>query len=219
MIVDDHDAVRAGVRLVLNPAVKAGMLSVVGLAADGDEAIEQADQHNPQVIVLDYRMPAGSVDGTDLISVLRERSPASRIVIYTGITEFRLAHRVLEAGATAVVSKSDSSENLTRAIVSAARNKPFLSPQFAHDADAEALDLTPRQLTVIRYSAVGLTVEQMAERMGIGNETVRHHLKAAMGRLRVSSRAHLVGRAMWSGLLPEDEAAAGGAENADTPED
>lgn len=175
-------------------------IKLVGVAASGPEVLAKAVELKPQVICVDYHMPGG-VDGLELCRQLREEVPESEIIFYTGVLEFRLAQRAMDAGASGLVAKGDNLNDLITAVVRVSRGQPYLSPKFAHDADRQDLNLSERQMSVVRHTANGLTTTEMAQRMGLSEETVRHHLKQAMGRLNVSSRAHLVAKALRNGLV------------------
>jgi two-component system, NarL family, response regulator LiaR len=197
LVADDHKAVILGVVHLLG---KRPEISIVGVAASGPDALEKAQALKPQVVCLDYHMPGG-IDGLELCRQVRRAAPDSALVLYTGVVEFRLAQRAMEAGARGVVAKGDNLDELVTAILRAARGDLYLSPRFAADADRQQLDLSERQMSVVRHTANGLSTSEMAERMGLSEETVRHHLKQAMGRLDVSSRAHLVAKALRNGLV------------------
>lgn len=199
-LVDDHQVVLLGMHALF--LGRKDDIKVVGIASNGDEALELAKDKDPDVMCLDYRMPGGSVDGFELTQRLREEAPGTRLVLYTGVDEFKMAKRAMEAGVTAVVSKDDKNTDLVEATLMAAVNRPYVSPAFAAEAESgEFRELSARQMTVLRHIANGLGTKEIAEQMNLSEETVRHHVKQVTARLGASGRAHAVAIGLRNALL------------------
>jgi DNA-binding NarL/FixJ family response regulator len=127
---------------------------------------------------------------------LRAEQPDVDVVFYTGIEEIGLAARAFAAGAKGVVSKADSPTDLLKAVLLASRGRTFTSPAFAANAESHDFDdLSPKQLDVLRLLAQGLERKQIAERMQIGEETVKTHLAEVRRKLgaRTSAQAVAIG--------------------------
>ena len=124
LIADDHDVVRSGVRAILE--AQEGW-TVVGEAADGKEAIDQALATRPDVVVLDYSLPV--LNGIEATRQIRARVPGAEVLIFTMHDTATLVREVLEAGARGFLLKSDARRFLIAAVESLAAHKPFFTSQ------------------------------------------------------------------------------------------
>jgi DNA-binding NarL/FixJ family response regulator len=201
LIVDDHPVVRDGLR---------GMLSrdpdfeVVGEAEDGRAALTAAETLEPDVILMDLRMPG--MGGAAAIRELGERNLAARVLVLTTYDTDSDVVPALEAGATGYLLKDSPREELVRAIRAAARGEAVLAPSVAtrlvsqlrapaHDA------LSERELEVLRLIAQGETNRGAAARLFISEATVKTHLLHIYAKLDVNDRAAAVAVAYERGLL------------------
>ena len=172
-------------------------VEVVAYANDPQQALEACREHRPRVAVLD-----DTLDGLSLCRRLKTEVPRVACVMYTGRDEAGLAQRALAAGAKAVVSKTEDAADLVRAVLLAARGKTYISPAFAERAyDRERPELTPKQAEVLHLLADGLERKEIAERMGIGEETVKSHLAEARRRLGARTSAQAVAIGVANSLL------------------
>ena len=193
VVVDDHQMVVLGLRTLfhLRPEVQ-----VVAWARDAEEALEACRRHRPAVAIVDVALDSSGIDGIELCRRLRAELPAVDVVLYTGMLELRLAERALAAGARGVVSKSDRPDDLLRAILLASRGRTYMSPAVVERAGRHAFrELPPKQLAALRLLAQGLERKQIAEEMGIGEETVKTHLSEVRRKLgaRTSAQAVAIG--------------------------
>jgi DNA-binding NarL/FixJ family response regulator len=193
VVVDDHQMVVLGLRTLFNarPDVR-----IVAWAHNAHDALDACRTHRPAVAVVDVALDGSAVDGLELCRRLNADLPDVKVVFYTGKQELRLAESAFAAGATGVVSKADRSGDLVRAVLLASRGKTYMSPDFVARADQrDFADLPPRQLAVLRLLAQGLERKQIAERMGIGEETVKTHLSELRRKLgaRTSAQAVAIG--------------------------
>jgi NarL family two-component system response regulator LiaR len=148
------------------------------------------------VTVLDLALEGSDVDGLELARLMRRELPETEVVLYTGVDELGLAAKAFAAGAKGVVSKGDRSGDLLRAVLLASRGRTYTSPAFAARADSRDFDeLSPKQLYALRLLAQGLERRAIAERMGIGEETVKTHLAEVRRKLgaRTSAQAVAIG--------------------------
>ncbi len=201
LIVDDHPVVRDGLR---------GMLSsdpdfeVVGEAADGAEALVMAEARDPDVILMDLRMPG--LGGAAAIRELRERGLPARVLVLTTYDSDRDVVPALEAGATGYLLKDSPRDELVRAIRAAARGEAVLAPSVAtrlvSQLRAPAADtLSERELEVLRLIAQGETNRGAATQLFISEATVKTHLIHIYTKLDVNDRAAAVAVAYERGLL------------------
>ena len=204
LIADDHLIVREGLRLILETAE--GM-ELVGEAVDGAEAVRLASQLQPDVVLMDLRMPG--MDGLMAIERLRETHPQVAVVILTTYNEDDLMVRGLKAGARGYLLKDTGRETLFHAIRAAARGEMLLNPEIvakvlAHAAAPEPvadLELTDREREVLDAVAQGERSKEIAARLHITERTVKAHLTNIYNKLGVDSRAAAVAEAIQRGWL------------------
>jgi DNA-binding NarL/FixJ family response regulator len=194
LLADDHPALTAAVSSYLTEHG----FEVVGPAPDGRRAVLLAKDEQPDVALVDYRMPR--LMGVELIAALREASPGTRIVVYTAEGDEQLARDVLEAGAVALVLKEAPLADLVRALESALAGGSYLDPALAKGVEPSR-KLTQRELDVLGLLAEGLQHEEIGRRLGISSETVRTHLRKASDRLGAATRTQAVATALRLGLI------------------
>ena len=191
LIVDDHATVRMGIRLVLQAADD---LEVVGEAADGRSAISMARALSPDVILMDLRMPV--LDGIEATKALHEKY---RVVVLTTFDDDEYLFGALQAGAHGFLLKSAEPQAIILGVRAAARGESVLDPQvtarilaraLAPEPEAKKLpdDLTGRELEVLQGIGEGLSNPQLAQRLGIGQSTVKTHVSQVLAKLGVSTR-------------------------------
>ncbi|MBN2392835.1 MAG: response regulator transcription factor [Anaerolineae bacterium] len=206
LIADDHLIVREGLRLILETAE--GM-ELVGEAADGAEAVRLASQLQPDVVLMDLRMPG--MDGLTAIERLRETHPHIAVVILTTYNEDDLMVRGLRVGARGYLLKDTDRETLFHTIRAAARGELLLKPEIvakvlAHAAAPESastsdLELTERECEVLEAVARGERSKEVAAHLHITERTVKAHLTNIYNKLGVDSRAAAVAEAIQRGWL------------------
>ena len=194
LIADDHPALTSAVSGYL----ASNGFEVVGPVADGRRAIDLATVEQPDLALVDFRMPR--LSGTELVVALREASPETRIVVYTADADEQIASDVLSAGAAALVLKEAPLADLVRALEAALAGGSYLDPSLAK-VTAPASKLTPRELDVLKLLAEGLQHEEIGRRLGISSETVRTHLRKACDRLDAATRTQAVATALRLGLI------------------
>jgi DNA-binding NarL/FixJ family response regulator len=202
VVVDDHPMVVLGLRTLFHnrPEVR-----VVAFAHDAEEAMQACREHRPRVAVLDVALEGSDIDGFDLCRRLHTEIPEIEVVFYTGREEIGLAKKAFEAGAKGVVSKGDKAGDLLKAVLLASRGKTYTSPAFAARAESsEFEELSPKQLSALRHLADGLERKQIAERMGIGEETVKTHLSEVRRKLGARTSAQAVAIGLVNSLFPTD---------------
>jgi two-component system response regulator NreC len=212
ILADDHAVVRRGMQALLE---REPDFSVVGVAADGLEAVRMTERLKPEVLVLDLMMPGFS--GLEALRILRERSPRTRIVILSMHSSSAFIAQALQAGAIGYVLKGCTEENLVRAVKEAAAGRRFLSPpvtEIAIDAYIEQSKtgpfdphetLTSRQREVLQLVAEGKTNAEIAARLNISRRTVENHRSTLMQRLGLENQTDLIRHAMRHGLIPPDD--------------
>lgn len=206
LIADDHLVVREGLRLILETS---GAFVCVGEAADGAEAVRLAVDLQPDVVLMDLRMPG--VDGLMAIEQLRVQAPQVAVVILTTYNEDDLMIRGLRAGARGFLLKDTSRERLFAAMHAAIRGETLLSPDLLarmlvpseRVADRPDGVLTEREREVLQGVAQGERSKEIAVRLHITERTVKAHLANIYSKYGVDSRAAAVAAAMARGDLAQ----------------
>jgi len=201
LIADDHPVVRDGL---------SGMFSgddgfeVIGEAANGAQAVTLACALEPDVILMDLRMP--EMDGVAAIAELARRKVAARVLVLTTYDTDSDVVRAVEAGATGYLLKDSPREDLLRAVRAAARGEAALSPSVATrllgQVRAPAQEpLSQREFEVLELVARGATNREAAAKLFISEATVKTHLLHIYAKLGVSDRAAAVAEGFQRGLL------------------
>ena len=211
MTVDDHPLVREGLRLML---ATSDDLVLVGDAADGGTALEHINEIQPDVILLDIRMPG--MDGLEALEQIRKTWPQIAVLILTTYDEDELMMRGLQAGASGYLLKESPLETLFNAIRTAARGEMVVQPEMmarilSHTASTIStspsesvpsyMQLTQREQEVLVGVARGERSKEIAAHLGITERTVRAYLTNIYTKLDVDSRSAAVAVAMERGLL------------------
>lgn len=198
LIADDHALMRNGVANLLNQEAD---LEVVAEAADGEAAVEAFARHLPDVTLVDLRMPR--LEGVEVVRRIREAHPGARLIILTTYDTDEDIDRALQAGARAYLLKDVSAEDLLACIRAVLRGETYVAPAVAARlAERGArVQLTPRELGVLRELAVGRANKEIAAGLGISEGTVKVHLAHLFDKLGVSSRTEAIAVAVRRGLV------------------
>jgi DNA-binding NarL/FixJ family response regulator len=201
LVVDDHPVVRDGVASMFAHDPE---FDVVGEAADGGEAVRLASALDPDVILMDLRMPG--MDGVAAITELARRGVRARVLVLTTYDTDSHVLPAIEAGATGYMLKDAPRADLLRAVRAAARGEAVLAPSVAARLMSrvrapEPGPLSQRELEVLQLVAAGATNRAAAARLFITEATVKTHLLNIYAKLGVNDRAAAVAEAFHRGLL------------------
>ena len=200
LVVDDHPVVRSGIVGLLASAPD---IEVVGEAADGRAALDAALALDPQIVLMDLRMP--ELDGDAATALILERRPGIRVIILTTYESDASILTAIEAGASGYLLKAAPQEEILAGIRSVARGEVALAPSIAAmlvgRLKTPAVTLSPRETEVLGLVAQGLSNPAIAKRLFLGEATVKTHLLHAFEKLQVSDRTRAVTKAMELGLL------------------
>ncbi len=201
IVVDDHPVVRDGLREIFSTDEA---FEVVGEAADGPEALVLTRQTNPDLVLMDLRMP--KMSGTELIRRLREQTPGINVLVLTTFDNDADVLPAIEQGATGYLLKDTPRIELLRAAQAAARGETVLSPTVAgllmqKVRAPEQQTLSRRELEVLGLIARGATNREAAARLFITEATVKTHMLHIFAKLGVKDRAAAVAAAYETGLL------------------
>jgi DNA-binding NarL/FixJ family response regulator len=206
LLADDQRVVREGLGTLL------GLLdgiSLVGTAADGEEAVALAARLDPDVVLMDLRMPR--VDGIEAIRRLAERGDRPRAIALTTYADDASVLGALRAGARGYLTKDAGADQIRAAVEAVARGEAALDPAVQHHVVA-ALSapvesslpdgLTPREAEVLALIAEGLTNAEIAERLVVSAATVKTHVNHIFAKTGARDRAQAVVYAYGHGLAP-----------------
>ncbi|MBO2456926.1 response regulator [Actinomadura violacea] len=201
LIADDHPVVRDGLSSMF---ASAPGFEVLGEAADGAEALRLALDLEPDVVLMDLRMPG--MDGLTAIAELGRRGSRARVLVLTTYDTDSHVLPAIEAGATGYLLKDAPRDELLRAARAAAHGEAVLSPSVAASLMNRVREPAPqllsqRELTVLELVAAGNTNREAAARLFITEATVKTHLLNIYAKLGVSDRAAAVAEAFRRGLL------------------
>ncbi len=201
VLADDHAVVRSGLRMLLDGESD---FEVVAEASDIESARRYVRGHHPNVLVLDLNMPGGS--SLKAIPLIREESPDTQIVVLTMQQEPAFAREALGAGALGYVLKEAADDELVEAVRLAAVGESYLNPRLGARIASEPPpgrpdDLSDREVDVLRLIALGHTNAEIAGQLYLSVRTVETHRSHIQQKLRLSTRAELVGYALERGLI------------------
>jgi DNA-binding NarL/FixJ family response regulator len=210
LIVDDQALFREGLRTLLSVQ---NDFTVVAEASNGEEALRMAVQYQPEVILMDLRMPV--MDGVKATQRLHDALPAARVIVLTTFDDDESIFDGLRAGAVGYLLKDVSSDKLFEAIRAAADGHYFLLPSVTAKVVAEFArlstaagparevnnPLSAREVEILGLVSAGLSNREIADRLVISEGTVKNHLTNILGKLDARDRMQAVARARESGIL------------------
>jgi len=209
LLVDDHEVVRTGLRMLLESQSD---IKILAEASTGAEAIQMAREFKPDVVVMDITLP--DITGIEATRRLKESQPEIAVVALTIHEDEQYFFEMLQAGASGYVPKRAAPEDLITAIRAAFAGEIYLYPSLAkalvsdylgrsrsdpQEASLEAL--TPREAEVLELLAEGLSNDEIADNLVISRHTVARHRENLMGKLNLHSRSELVKYAIRKGLI------------------
>jgi response regulator RpfG family c-di-GMP phosphodiesterase len=204
LVVDDQELFAQGMVRLLETADD---LSVVGCAASVHEALEVAEDEEPDVVVLDWRLPDGT--GADAARGLLEARPSTKIVILTGLVDDGVLAEALDAGCAAVLTKGRAFEEIVLAIRAAYAGEVTIPlaklssivDRLASRRPAVGTDLTPRELEILHKLGEGLSNEAIAELLTLSLFTVRNHVQRIIMKMEAHSKLEAVTRGLREGVI------------------
>ncbi|MDQ4039255.1 MAG: response regulator transcription factor [Actinomycetota bacterium] len=202
LVVDDHAIVRQGLERLF---ATADDIELVGMAADGQEAVALVAAHSPDVVLMDLSMPV--MDGVAATREIAAMAPQVQVVVLTSYGEESRILDALNAGASGYLLKHTDPDDLIDAVRAASHGDAPLDPRAGRvlieqrRRSPQSGDLTPREVEVLRLVGQGLANKQIARRLGISERTVKAHLTSVFQSVGVTDR---VQAALWArSNLPE----------------
>ncbi len=207
LIADDHPFYREGVRTMLSVAPE---IEIVGEAANGDETIAQAESLQPDVILMDLKMPG--LNGIEATRRILHTSPHIGVLVLTMFEADESVFAAMRAGARGYLLKDVGQEELVRAVKAVNRGEAIFSPAIAErlihyfaalrptPADLAFPELTDREREILQLIAQGHGNAEIAERLVLRTKTVQNHVSNIFSKLQVADRAQAIVRAREAGL-------------------
>jgi DNA-binding NarL/FixJ family response regulator len=196
IVVDDHPVVARATKHILEQVEG---VDVVGIAANGQDGIELVEEHQPDLLFLDYHLP--DQYGSQVAEKVKRRSPNTHIVIFTGIDLADMYNHLIEIGVSGIISKESGEttiQNLVRCIldnhtmipIPIYRQMRITSRQ--KSADTEFVDLSPDEIQIMTLLVKGVTHEQIADQIHVSKRSVDNYLKKIYDKLDVTSRIQAI---------------------------
>src|SRR4029453_12565001 len=205
LIVDDHPLIRIGMDAALctSPDIR-----VIGVAKDGEIALAMCAPFQPNVVLMDLRMPG--VNGVEATRHIRRQFPNIQGIVFTSFQEKDTVQQALQAGALGYLLKDASPHAIVAAIRTAAAGKRTLSSEIVdvlvdtitEPAAAKSSDLSERELDVLLLMAEGRTNPEIGAKLMVSVNTVRHHVRSVLSKLAVTNRTAVVRLAIEKNLIP-----------------
>jgi DNA-binding NarL/FixJ family response regulator len=204
LLADDHQILREGIRRGFESAGH----EIVGEAANGAEAVEQAAELKPEIVLMDLSMPV--MDGVTATRHICEQLPDTQVVVLTMHDDVSKTRQALDAGANGYLSKGSSFSEVLSTVEAVAAGETGLSPELAISMLRAAQDAEPgpdgpllsdRQIEILQSIADGQTTKQVARSLGIAQKTVHNHLNSIYRRLDTQSLTHAVLSAVRLGII------------------
>ena len=206
LIVDDHEVLASSLAMVLDAEDD---ITAVGVATTLEQARALIGTTQPDVVLLDHRMPDG--DGVTAIPGLRSLRPSLGVVVLTASSADHVLLAAIEAGASGFLSKTRSLDEVTAAVRASAAGESVISPEllarllprFGRGSPQAVNELTDREREVLALVAEGLSNAAIAERLVVSVHTVRNHIASLSGKLGAHSKLEALSIAVRRGLLPD----------------
>ncbi len=211
-LADDHDVVRRGLQALIESEDD---MEVVGMAKNGAEAVQRAAIYQPDVILLDMKMPIKT--GLEALVEIMAQRPDSRVMMLTSFSDDATLFAAIKAGALGYLLKDAQGSELVRAIRNTYEGKSALSPDIAlkviqeinkpHSAEAPMTDepLTEREEEILRHVARGLSNQEIADLLVVSERTVRTHISNILGKLHLANRTQATLYALREGIADLNE--------------
>ena len=198
MTVDDHPLLRQGIAAIIKTQPD---MQVIAEASDGEEAIAQFRVHHPDVTLMDLQMP--NVNGTEAITRIRSEFPDAKILVLSTYAGDVQVLRAIKAGARGYLLKGNVRTELLEAIRTVHAGRKRIPPEIAAELAEHAADdaLSSREIDVLRLIGAGNANKQIADKLAIGETTVKNHISNILSKLGANDRSHAVTIALKRGII------------------
>lgn len=207
MIVDDHDMLRSGLKVFIDSIDE---IELIAEASEGEEALLKCHQEQPDVILMDLKMPR--MDGIEAIRSIRAYYPDIQFIVLTSFVDEDSVQTALQAGAVGYLLKDAGVGDLHQAILRAYAGQSMLAPEatqvLVHAATSPpelGHDLTEREIEILQHLVTGMSNSEIGEELHISRSTVKNHISNIFSKLHTESRTEAAALAIQRGIvnLPE----------------
>lgn len=201
LVVDDHSVLAEGLAILFGDADD---LELVGTVSSGEDAIEAVGVLEPEVVLMDVRLPG--IDGVSAVKRIHQVAPSVQFVMFTAYGDKRLLSDAIAAGARGYVMKGSPPADLLRAIRTVAGGKAFVDPSLSPtllmtDPSPAEQPLSEREREILQLLAEGFHTEEVARRIGLSVETVKSDTKRVIAKLQADTRTHAVAIALRQAII------------------
>jgi DNA-binding NarL/FixJ family response regulator len=201
LVVDDHTVLTEGLSILFGDADD---LEIVGTVHSGEEAIDAVQELEPQIVLMDVRLPG--IDGVSAVKRIHQSAPSVQFVMFTAYGDKRLLSDAIAAGARGYVMKGSPPADLLRAIRTVAEGKAFVDPSLSPtllmtDGTPAEQPLSEREREILQLLAEGFHTEEVARRIGLSVETVKSDTKRVIAKLQADTRTHAVAIALRQAII------------------
>jgi DNA-binding NarL/FixJ family response regulator len=201
LVVDDHSVLREGLTILFGDADD---LELVGTVTSGEEAVEAVSELQPEIVLMDVRLPG--IDGVSTVKRIHQVAPSVQFVIFSAYGDKRLLSDAIAAGARGYVMKGSPPADLLRAIRTVAGGKAFVDPSLSpallmNDGTPNERPLSEREREILQLLAEGFHTEEVARRIGLSVETVKSDTKRVITKLQADTRTHAVAIALRQAII------------------
>ncbi|MGH2785622.1 MAG: response regulator transcription factor [Actinomycetota bacterium] len=204
VVVDDHEMLVQGMRAALGTE---GDIEVVASAGTVEDAWAAVRMHAPDVVLMDYELPDG--DGAIATERIKAELPSVQVVMVTSFDDEAVLVRAIEAGCSGFITKHKAIGEVASAVRAASSGEALISPsmlarllpRLRRKERGVGVDLTPREMEILRYLAAGMSNAAIAERLVLSLHTVRNHVQNVIGKLGAHSKLEAVATAVREGIL------------------
>jgi DNA-binding NarL/FixJ family response regulator len=201
LVVDDHSVLREGLTILFGDADD---LELVGTVTSGEEAVEAVSELQPEIVLMDVRLPG--IDGVSTVKRIHQVAPSVQFVIFSAYGDKRLLSDAIAAGARGYVMKGSPPADLLRAIRTVAGGKAFVDPSLSpallmNDGTPSERPLSEREREILQLLAEGFHTEEVARRIGLSVETVKSDTKRVITKLQADTRTHAVAIALRQAII------------------
>lgn len=198
LIVDDHSVVREGLISII---CREPGFAVIGALANGTEAVEAYDRLNPDITIMDLRMPV--LGGVEAITLIRQKHPDARILVLSNSVGDEDIHLALDAGAMGYLFKHSSIHQIVPAIHALAEGKDWIPAEVTDQLSQRKMtgSLTSREREIVRLLMLGEANKEIGDQLGITEQTVKSHLRNILPKLQARDRTEAVTVALRRGII------------------
>jgi DNA-binding NarL/FixJ family response regulator len=207
IICDDHQLICDGVSKLLDSERD---IKVIGKAYNGKEAVEKVKELNPDIVIMDIKMPV--MDGIEATKVIKSQYPSVKVIAFSVYEDENLILQMIQAGAVGYILKDITLENLGKAIVNVHNGYAMINPKIARKILSIMSDnqegvitslenLTPKEVEILREVARGKSNKEIGEKLFISESTVKSHITNIFQKLNIHSRAEAISYAVKKGII------------------